>query len=102
MSLFAPDQKWTPPPTPFGGFIDGKPAQTAPHVLVSGVSGAGKALALSTKIPTPTGYTPIGDLEVGDTVFGRDGKPCTVTEVFDVIENPEMATVGFDWLDSIY
>ena len=43
MSLFAPDQKWTPPPTPFGGFIDGKPAQTAPHVLVSGVSGAGKS-----------------------------------------------------------
>jgi type IV secretion system protein VirD4 len=43
MSLFSPDQTWKPPPTPFGGFIDGKPAQTAPHLLVSGPSGVGKS-----------------------------------------------------------
>ena len=30
------------PPTPFGGFVDGVPAETAPHLLVSGVSGSGK------------------------------------------------------------
>ena len=34
---------YVPPPTPFGGFIDGVPAQTAPHLLVSGPSGVGKS-----------------------------------------------------------
>lgn len=43
MSLFSPNQTYTPPPTPFGGFIDGVPAQTAPHLLVSGPSGVGKS-----------------------------------------------------------
>lgn len=44
MSLFSPNQgPYKPPPTPFGGFIDGKPAQTAPHLLVSGPSGVGKS-----------------------------------------------------------
>lgn len=42
MSLFTPDKEWEAPPTPFGGFIDGKPAVTGPHLLVSGVSGSGK------------------------------------------------------------
>lgn len=44
MSLFDKSgAAYTPPPTPFGGFIDGKPAQTAPHLLVSGPSGTGKS-----------------------------------------------------------
>lgn len=43
MSMFSPAATYTPPPTPFGGFIDGKPASTAPHLLVSGPSGVGKS-----------------------------------------------------------
>lgn len=43
MSLFSPGTTHAPPPTPFGGFIDAKPAQTAPHLLVSGPSGVGKS-----------------------------------------------------------
>ena len=43
MSLFTNNTAYTPPPTPFGGFIDGTPAQTAPHLLVSGPSGVGKS-----------------------------------------------------------
>ena len=43
MSLFAPTAKYVAPPTPFGGFIDGRPAVTAPHLLVSGPSGVGKS-----------------------------------------------------------
>ena len=42
---------------------------------------AGKALALDTPIPTPTGFTPMGELCVGDEVIGSDGKPCRVTYV---------------------
>lgn len=43
MSLYRPNAKYVAPPTPFGGFVDGKPAVTAPHLLVSGPSGCGKS-----------------------------------------------------------
>ena len=38
-----------------------------------------KGLALDTPIPTPNGFTTMGDLKVGDKVFGGDGNVCTVT-----------------------
>jgi len=38
----------------------------------------GKQLALDTPIPTPDGFTNMGDLEVGDTVFDENGIPCHV------------------------
>ena len=44
----------------------------------------GKALALDTPIATPDGWKMMGDLRVGDRVFGGDGKPCTVTWVSPV------------------
>lgn len=44
--------------------------------------GTGKAQPLSTKIPTPDGYKLMGDLKVGDKVFGSNGQPTTVTGVF--------------------
>lgn len=39
---------------------------------------AGKMLDLNTRIPTPDGDVTIGDLKVGDTIFGDDGKPTKV------------------------
>lgn len=46
--------------------------------------GTGKAQPLSTKIPTPTpnGYTLMGDLNVGDYVFGSNGEPIKITEIY--------------------
>lgn len=44
--------------------------------------GVGKAQPLSTKIPTPNGYKLMGDIKVGDKVFGSDGKPTIVTAVY--------------------
>lgn len=38
----------------------------------------GKQLALDTIIPTPEGYTTMGDIKVGDWVFAETGKPCRV------------------------
>ncbi len=38
----------------------------------------GKALALDTPIPTPGGFTTMGALRVGDTVFDEKGAPCRV------------------------
>ena len=37
-----------------------------------------KGLAIDTPIPTPSGWTTMGDLKVGDTVFGSDGQETTV------------------------
>lgn len=39
----------------------------------------GKALALDTRIPTPAGWSTMGDLKVGDALFDERGRPCTVT-----------------------
>lgn len=41
----------------------------------------GKALALDTPVPTPTGWSTMGALKVGDQVMGGDGRPCRVTWV---------------------
>ena len=50
-----------------------------PHVLVAGATGSGKALALDTPIPTPRGWTTMGEVQVGDEVFDEHGRPCAVT-----------------------
>ena len=39
----------------------------------------GKGLALDTPIPTPRGWTTMGALREGDTVFDETGAPCRVT-----------------------
>jgi replicative DNA helicase len=44
-----------------------------------GFSGRGKGLALDTPLPTPSGWTTMGEVEVGDTLFDEEGKPCRVT-----------------------
>ena len=37
-----------------------------------------KGLAVDTPLPTPTGWTTMGAVEVGDELIGADGKPCRV------------------------
>lgn len=41
--------------------------------------GIGKQLPNTTPIPTPTGFKLMGDLKIGDKVFGDDGKETSVT-----------------------
>ena len=45
-------------------------------------TGSGKSEPISTKIPTPYGYSNMGDIQVGDEVIGSDGKSTWVTGVF--------------------
>ena len=45
-----------------------------------------KALALDTIIPTPSGWSEIKDIKVGDYVFGVDGRPCQVIGQSDIFE----------------
>lgn len=87
----------------------GKPIQQAPmheewHRLMtdhdrllmwSHVEG-GKALALDTPIPTPRGFTNMGDLRTGDTVLGGDGRPCTVLQAHVVRTDRACFVVRFD------
>lgn len=40
-----------------------------------------EALALDTALPTPTGWTDMGSVQVGDALIGGDGQPTTVTYV---------------------
>jgi type II secretory ATPase GspE/PulE/Tfp pilus assembly ATPase PilB-like protein len=64
-------------------------------LVTTGPTGSGKALALSTVVPTPDGATTMGQVEVGDTVLGRDGRPCRVEKVWDVNDAPTLFRVTF-------
>lgn len=55
-----------------------------PNLMVVGAPGTGKALALNTLIPTPTGWTTMGALSDGDRVYDDQGKVCTVVTVHPV------------------
>jgi predicted phage terminase large subunit-like protein len=51
------------------------------RLIISMPPQEGKALGLDTPIATPSGWATIGELRVGDEVFGRSGSPCRVTWV---------------------
>jgi phage terminase large subunit-like protein len=54
-----------------------------------------KALAIDTPVPTPSGWSTMGDLAPGDVVFGADGQPCTVTAVSPVHVDHECYRLDF-------
>jgi len=64
-------------------------------VLMSGGRQIGKALGLDTPIPTPQGFTRMGEIRVGDTVFGSNGEPVKVVGATDVMHNHEVYEVQF-------
>jgi deoxycytidine triphosphate deaminase len=45
----------------------------------------GKALALDTRVPTPTGWKTMGELAVDDEVFDENGSPCRVVAATEVM-----------------
>ncbi len=60
---------YAPPPTPFGGFVDGLPADTGPHLLVSGVSGSGKSRRV-----------------IGPGILMWNGPVCAISSKPDLVE----------------
>ncbi len=48
------------------------------QIVVMKGSQIGMALSLDTRIPTPDGWSTMGDLKVGDKVYGSDGKECNI------------------------
>ncbi len=55
----------------------------------------GKMLGLDTPLPTPSGWTTIGELRDGDTIFDERGKPCRVVKVHPIDPRPESYLVTF-------
>lgn len=55
----------------------------------------GKELALDTPIPTPEGFTSMGDLQVGDIVFDEMGKPCHVVAKSEVDDKEQAYRITF-------
>ncbi|WP_442930596.1 replicative DNA helicase [Micromonospora sp. NBC_00421] len=64
-------------------------------IIVAGRPGLGKALALDTPLPTPHGWTTMGEVEVGDRLLAADGTPTTITAAFDVLNGRPCYEVEF-------
>ena len=60
-----------------------------------GAPGAGKALALDTPLPTPTGWTTMGEVRVGDLLIGADGQPTRVVAATEVMRGRPCYEVAF-------
>lgn len=54
-------------------------------IVVAARPGMGKALALDTPLPTPTGWTTMGEVRVGDELIGADGVPTRVVAATEVM-----------------
>jgi replicative DNA helicase len=96
-ALFERNQEITGVPT---GFIDLDRQlaglQPSNLVIIGGRPGTGKALALDTPIPTPTGWSTMGELAAGDQVLDNSGRPCRVTYATPVMVDHACYEVTFD------
>ena len=65
-------------------------------IIVAGRPAMGKALALDTPLATPTGWTTMGEVRVGDLLFAADGSPTRVVAATDVMVGRPCYEVEFD------
>ena len=54
-------------------------------IIVAARPAMGKALALDTPLPTPTGWTTMGEVAVGDLLYDAEGRPTRVVAATDVM-----------------
>jgi replicative DNA helicase len=64
-------------------------------VIVAARPAVGKALALDTPLPTPSGWTTMGEVQVGDRLYGGDGKPTTVVAATEVMLDRSCYEIDF-------
>ena len=81
--------------------LQARPKQLAPsgkyrYFVVMAGRGFGKALSLDTEVPTPSGWTTMGEIKVGDMLFDESGAPCNVTFITDVMHGRTCYDVVFD------
>jgi replicative DNA helicase len=64
-------------------------------VVVAARPGLGKALALDTPLPTPTGWTTMGEVAAGDLLLDADGRPTRVVRATEVLHGRPCFEVEF-------
>ncbi|MEH3139629.1 MAG: replicative DNA helicase [Mycobacterium kyogaense] len=64
-------------------------------IVVAARPGMGKALALDTPLPTPSGWTTMGEVSVGDELIGPDGLPTRVVAATEVMTERPCFEVEF-------
>ena len=64
-------------------------------IIVAARPAVGKALALDTPLPTPQGWTTMGEVEVGDELYDALGRPTRVVAATDVLTDRPCYQVTF-------
>ncbi|MGC4935318.1 replicative DNA helicase [Gordonia sp. DT30] len=64
-------------------------------IIVAARPGVGKALSLDTPLPTPTGWTTMGRVAVGDTLLDAHGRPTRVVAATEVMTDRPCFEVEF-------
>ncbi|MFI1915676.1 replicative DNA helicase [Nocardia sp. NPDC020380] len=64
-------------------------------IIVAARPGVGKALALDTPLPTPTGWTTMGEVRVGDELLDAQGRPTRVVAATEVMAGRPCYEVEF-------
>ncbi len=64
-------------------------------IIIAARPAMGKALALDTPLPTPTGWTTMGDVAVGDQLLDSHGQPTAVVAATDVMHDRPCYEVEF-------
>ncbi|GGF17441.1 hypothetical protein GCM10007298_11830 [Williamsia phyllosphaerae] len=64
-------------------------------IIVAARPGVGKALALDTPLPTPHGWTTMGEVKVGDRLIDADGCPTRVVATTEVLTDRPCYEVEF-------
>ncbi|WP_432541618.1 replicative DNA helicase [Kineococcus sp. SYSU DK002] len=64
-------------------------------IVIAARPAVGKALALDTPLPTPTGWTTMGEVAVGDELIGADGEPTRVVAATEVMHGRPCYEVRF-------
>ena len=70
-------------------------ATGAKHLAVLGKSGSGKRLSVDTPMPTPNGWTTMGEIKDGDLIFDEQGNICTVVKAHEIELSPQSYEVVF-------
>jgi len=83
---------WTPLPGPQ---MDAMRSE-ADIVFFGGSAGGSKMLALDTQVPTPEGWTTIGEIQDGDVIFSELGKPIQVLKTHPIDPSPVSYRLKFD------
>jgi replicative DNA helicase len=70
-------------------------------VVIAARPAMGKALALDTPLPTPSGWTTMGEVQIGDHLIGADGYPVRVVAATEVLRGRPCYEVEFSGGDVI-